>query len=381
MSYYILPKNNNSININPTITDVSLSYPYISHSLYNYYNDIKEQIMDLSLKEQDISFNIYERMVNPYEFIFSKVPGSKYSVSKLKPATNLFYDFLEISTTLNIFEFFKHKTINTLHITKNHIDSIECFEMIRENYVDNIFYTENTNDHFIKSLNNNSFDFLFFELQNNTTQLYIKSFIDCITIILNFQNKNGISVIKIDNMFYKPIVDLLYLLASLFEKIYIIKPNTSNVTTFDKYIVCKNFILNDNRSYHHKIIYQRLYNVLTMMENGGYLHSIIDNVIPYHFKIKLDDINIIIGQQQLESLDQIINLLKNKNKGDKIESVRKLHIQKSVNWCEKYKIPYNKFTEKINIFLPIIKEMQEMHSIQDLSEMQEMQEIIEIGEI
>ena len=78
--------------------------------------------------------------------------------------------------------------------------------------------------------------------------------------------------------------------------------------------------------------------------------------MPYYFLNKIDDINIIIGQQQLESLNQIINILKSKNKEDKIESYKKNSIQKSINWCEKYKIPYNKFLDKINIFLPIIKE-------------------------
>ena len=68
--------------------------------------------------------------------------------------------------------------------------------------------------------------------------------------------------------------------------------------------------------------------------------------------MKLDDINIIFGQQQLESLDLVINILKNKNKDDKIESIKKNNIQKSVAWCEKYKIPCNKFSDKINIFLP-----------------------------
>ena len=77
--------------------------------------------------------------------------------------------------------------------------------------------------------------------------------------------------------------------------------------------------------------------------------------LPYYFTTKLDDMNITIGQQQLEALDQIISILKNKNKDDKIETIKKSNIQKSVSWCEKYKIPCNKFTEKINIFLPIIK--------------------------
>ena len=72
---------------------------------------------------------------------------------------------------------------------------------------------------------------------------------------------------------------------------------------------------------------------------------------------KLDDINMTIGQQQIESLDLIINLLKNKNKEEKIELIKKNSIQKSVAWCEKHKIPCNKFSEKTNIFLPINKEI------------------------
>jgi hypothetical protein len=67
--------------------------------------------------------------------------------------------------------------------------------------------------------------------------------------------------------------------------------------------------------------------------------------------------NIIIGQQQLESLDLVINIFKNNNKEEKIELIKKTNIQKSVSWCEKYKIPCNKFSEKTNIFLPINKEI------------------------
>jgi hypothetical protein len=81
--------------------------------------------------------------------------------------------------------------------------------------------------------------------------------------------------------------------------------------------------------------------------------SIFDFDIPYYFKNKIDDMNIIIGQQQIEAFDQIITIYKNKNKDDKIECIKKVNIQKSVSWCEKYKIPCNKFTEKINMFLPI----------------------------
>jgi hypothetical protein len=86
------------------------------------------------------------------------------------------------------------------------------------------------------------------------------------------------------------------------------------------------------------------------------IQSIIDQEIPYHFINKIDDINIINGQQQLESIIQIINILKNKNKEEKFEYIKKTNIQKSVNWCEKFKIPCNKFSDRINIFLPITKD-------------------------
>ena len=97
--------------------------------------------------------------------------------------------------------------------------------------------------------------------------------------------------------------------------------------------------------------------------NNRNIVSIIDYEIPCYFVNKIDDINIIIGQQQLESLDQIINIIKNKNKEERVETIKKSNIQKSVSWCEKLKIPYNKFSEKTNIFLPIIKENKEADKI------------------
>ena len=45
-----------------------------------------------------------------------------------------------------------------------------------------------------------------------------------------------------------------------------------------------------------------------------------------------------------------------------------MNVQKSINWCEKMKIPYNKiynkFSEKPNIFLPIINDDLEIEDIE-----------------
>ena len=78
-------------------------------------------------------------------------------------------------------------------------------------------------------------------------------------------------------------------------------------------------------------------------------------MLPTFFLNKLEEFNIITGQQELNAMNQIISLMKMKNKEDKIENYKKINVHKCISWCEKYKIPSNKFNEKNNIFLPLIK--------------------------
>jgi len=359
MSYYLLPKIYNFLNVNPK-DDTNECEIYSSYSLYNFYNNTKKQIDILCSKENSQSITSYDeliKIVHPYEYIFFKVPGSKFSVSKLKPQTNVFYDLLEIFVTLNIFDLYTNKPIKTLHVSLTCEDSNECVQMVRENYDDDSFlnFIDN-NDEMYKAINNTKFDFIFFNKPQTDINLYIIKLIEFVMTILRYQANGGTSIIKVDNIFHKPVVDLIYLLSSLFEKVYIIKPNTNNITTFEKYIVCKNYnVICDTKLELHKSNYYKLQSFVKNLNNRNIV-SIIDYEIPCYFVNKIDDINIIIGQQQLESLDQIINIIKNKNKDERVETIKKSNIQKSVSWCEKLKIPYNRFSEKTNIFLPIIKE-------------------------
>jgi hypothetical protein len=169
MSYYILPKNNNNIIVEPYNDNDTECLPFVSLSIYNYYTQISNEINliceNKNEEHDDTSCNtIVEliKVINPYEYIFSRVPGSKFSVSKLKPQSNLFYDFLEIVITLNIFDSFKSQNINTLHISSYYEDSIECSEMLRENFCDEtIFFRKNEEENF-KYLTERNIDFIFF---------------------------------------------------------------------------------------------------------------------------------------------------------------------------------------------------------------------------
>jgi hypothetical protein len=341
MSYYILPKNINIVNVNPETTD-NETLPFISFSLLNYYNILNNEI---------VNNNYYDliKIVNSYEFVYSNVTGLKYSISKLKNNTNLFYDLIEIMYNLNIIDDFKYKNISILNISNNDSDCLDCINIFRENYKDNNIYFKNF-DVDIKL--ENKFNLIFF-LSDYDSKEYSLSILKVLLIILNNQSYGGNIIIKLKDIFYKPIIDFFYIISSLYEKVYITKPNTNNITTFEKYIVCKNFIIDENNNY-LKSNYQKILNFIKNL-NGKYIKQITNDDIPYYFKTKISDFNTIIGQQQLEALNLIISIYKSKNKEEKIEIIKKSNIQKSILWCEKYKIPNNKINEK-NIFLPIINE-------------------------
>ena len=372
MSYYILPKINTKFKINMRFDDKEY-VTYTSHSLFIYYKNIYAQLEKMCLTNLELhSVEEVTKIINPYEFIFSKVPGSKFSVSKLKPKTNFFYDFLEISNSSNIFENIESSSINSLHITPHFLDILYCTELLRENNSDATIAFETINKELYKTISGNKYEFIFYEMENEkmdngkidnekmeNVNNYVLGLLNILKIILKCQSEKGTCVIKINTLFHKPVIDILYILNSLYEKVSIIKPSTSNIISFDKYIVCKNFIRDEKKSDLYKNYYcslkeQCAYYYLTNATAN--IQSIIDEELPCFFINKIDDINNIIGQQQLESMLQVINIMKNKNKDDKIECVKKGNIQKSVNWCEKFKIPCNKFSEKFNIFLPAVKE-------------------------
>lgn len=357
MSYFLLPKVNHIINVNPTSSNEINTKQYVSNSLCKYYNETRNQIMRC-LNANEEEYVEFTKIVNPYEFIYSKVPSFKFSVSKLKPVSNLFYELLEICINVNLFSEYGHLKINMLYFTRNTNDAIECFEMIRETYSDTIIYfNEITNENSMK-IDATKFDFLFFEIPKED---YFSSLIRALMIIYKNQDRSGVCIIKIHEMYHKAVIDFLYILSSLYDKTYLLKPYACNVVSYDKYIICKKYNADENRMKIYKLNYFRLSIFLDKLTNladqtNVSIQSLLDFNIPYYFFTKIDDISIILGHQQIEALDLIISILKHKNKEEKIENIKKVSIQKAILWCEKYKIPCNKFSEKPNIFLPVNNE-------------------------
>ena len=367
MTYYILPKNNVPLCIKPSFLPTTNLVPYISQSLIYYLNKLKYQISTISQNEKEKeNLDSIIKSVNTYEFIFTNVPNSILSVSKVKPESNIFYELLEIFSTCGIEEIIVSiNSLQSLHSSPNHYSSIYLLNIIRENKSDSfngIHFDSEAIKHFFSfsvpdsdSNKTQKFDFFYFEFNSydyHDNKLYFSNVIDTLNIITQHQNNNGISIIKIDNIFCKLIVDALFILSTFFDQVYIIKPQVSNILSSDRFIVCKKFIVSENvkdiQIQLQKVVDNiQLYN----LQENMIIESLIENPVSYIFINKIEESNIVIGLHQLETYDQIISIVKNKNKDEKIETLKRNHIQKCISWCDKYKIPHNKFIDKTNIFL------------------------------
>ena len=372
MSYCTLPRKQITCDINPTFGENVT--PFITFSLLTYLKKMQNQLNfhELNHKNNDEENSIYKneynidffyKIINPYEFVHFKVLNSKFSVSKIKAESRIFYTFMELINSFNLLESFFNINIKTLHCGSNNSSTIECMNIFRENNNDvNYDINYDANDGFkpsifdtelLSNIELNKINFLYFEINEafeNDVNKYTYNFIIILYFIFNYQSNNGVCVIKLNSLVYKPILDIVYLLTNIYEKVHINKPNISSAFSDERFIICKNFLNYSKKD----IILKQLKTIMNDFENKQKkIISLIDKELPYYFLNKIEESNIIIGQQQLEHFDSLINIIKNKNKNDKIETLKRNNIQKCILWCEKNKIPYNKLIDKLNIFLPV----------------------------
>lgn len=96
-----------------------------------------------------------------------------------------------------------------------------------------------------------------------------------------------------------------------------------------------------------------MYNNFDNLNSNLYIETIFNFKYGRTFISKIEEINIIIGKKQIDNIVTTLNLMMNK-KFDKIDYLKKKHIQKCIRWCEKYNINFNKNLKSTNIFLSSI---------------------------
>jgi 23S rRNA U2552 (ribose-2'-O)-methylase RlmE/FtsJ len=438
MTYYLIPKSNflSHKYIDCVLSD-EIPIPVISNSLSNYLYEIKEE-----LESQEKDWDIFKKYTNPYEYIHSQIPQRKKCVSKYKPLSRSYFKMIEM---VSLFDFnFGPQPIRTFHLAEGPGGFIEAIAGIRQcpqdQYVGMTILDDNNDpnipawkktEHFLRQNKNvyiekgatgtgnilalenleyckekygSSMDLITadggfdFSLDFNQQEIIIARLLYAqIAYAILMQKRGGSFVLKIFDIFMQHSIDLIYILSTFYEKVYIIKPQTSRYANSEKYIVCKGFLFgvadpllcatkgvrsanngvlaeeeysyiqkysiskaalfsrdiskgphsdtstvraSDDEQYFYPILHRSF---VKMMASDKFIHRFINISIPINFVTRLEEYNAIFGQQQIENIYYTISLIKNKNRQDKIDNLIKTNVQKCVSWCNKYNVPYLTF--------------------------------------
>uniref|UniRef100_A0A6C0KE58 Ribosomal RNA methyltransferase FtsJ domain-containing protein n=1 Tax=viral metagenome TaxID=1070528 RepID=A0A6C0KE58_9ZZZZ len=399
MSYFILPKIASLLDLN------NLKLKLRNAKNENYEKNEGEIFINYSvsktLKEckKDIHNCIEEwdnikKITNPFEFIHTIIPDCKTSVSKKLPLSRSYFKMIEICKTLDL-TFSNKPSINSFHLAEGPGGFIEALVDMRKNAKDsyygmtlqsyessvpgwkkssqflekykdkviiengkdrmgNLYNPENfsyCHDKYANTMNvitgDGGFDFSNnYNLQEDDAIRLIYTEV-CYAIML--QKFHGHFILKMFDIFLKSSVDILYLLSHLYEDVYIFKPNTSRYANSEKYIVCKDFRLINSHSI-SRIFYNHLQE-LNKHDDSKFITEFFNKEYYTIYKNSIIEINTILGQQQMENINLTIVLIKQLKKKDKIETLKKQHINNATEWCKKYEIEYHDKITTNNIFL------------------------------
>ena len=351
----------------------NIKYSYINETLRSYLHGIKKEIDDYQTQ-----WDKYKKYSNTYEFINTTVnyKNKNLCVCSYKPISRSYYKMIEI---INFHKFNFPKNMKSFHLAEGPGGFIEALCNIRNNPNDlyhgitlmdshtdvpkwkkaenfmnkhknikliygpkndgNLYLKHNLN--FIRQNYSKSMDFITadggfdYSSDFNAQEESSLNLIFCeILYAIIMQKKGGSFVLKVFDCFTNVMVELVYLLCYLYDEVFFMKPNTSRSANSEKYIVCKNFRDVKNLSSIIETIIQQFQNL-----DKSTIYKFLSIEVSDFFKNKLEEINYIFGQQQIENISQTINYIKDSSTDDKIEKIKSLNISKCIKWCKKYNMP------------------------------------------
>jgi hypothetical protein len=147
---------------------------------------------------------------------------------------------------------------------------------------------------------------------NNKEQLHYGLILSEIYSAIYLQQQNGHFILKVFDIFTETSINLLYLLTICYKQVYIYKPKTSRPTNSEKYIICKNFRLNDIQKNHIISSLDNCYHKIKK-SNKKYISLSLFKSIPQFFVDKIYNINKILLDIQCDFLKRAIILCDDDN--------------------------------------------------------------------
>jgi 23S rRNA U2552 (ribose-2'-O)-methylase RlmE/FtsJ len=381
MTYFLLPrtfsKTFTSIEYTELPTDTSPIL--VSGTLSQYLSSLKEKITP---KEK--LWDIYKKYTNPYEYIHTPIPTKKRSISKIKPISRSYFKMVEITLLFDLLNKYQDTSIRSFHLAEGPGGFIEALATIRNNTLDSYYgmtlidkaqcsniptwkkskdFLGRFTNVILESGSDNTGNILILENLRYCKEKY-ESSMDIITgdggfdfstdfnhqeiaiskllygqfaFAITMQKKGGHFILKIFDSFMKHTLDIIYLLSSFYQKVYIIKPKTSRYANSEKYIVCMGFLYDSTDEYYPFIES----GFIQMMKTGENPCQFLNLPLPYYFIQKIEEYNSIFGQKQIQNIYYTLSLIGNQHKNERIDALINTNIQKSVDWCIKYNIHYH----------------------------------------
>tara|TARA_A100001015_G_C15018722_1_gene726857 strand:- start:1071 stop:2246 length:1176 start_codon:yes stop_codon:yes gene_type:complete len=375
--------------------EISMNYEYqkkdeliLNPSLKEEVSKIKQEIEKYANKWDE-----YKKITNKYEYINSSFYLEKLNINSCvcsyKPISRSYFKMIEILTQ---FKFNLPQVINSFHLAEGPGGFIEALEKFRscrhdtytgmtliqtndrdipkwskiQNYMKqhpnikleygpkkdgNLYYKHNLD--YIYENHKNKYDFITadggfdYSVDFNKQEENSINLIFCeVLYALILQKQGGSFVLKIFDMFHQTTNEILYLLCYFYKQVYVYKPNTSREANSEKYIICKNFTMNNQYNNIILSLCSKFYDLSKQK-----LYGIFKFNLNSYFLSKIQEINAIYGQQQVENILNTINYIHDNNKTNKerLEKIKLSNIQKCIKWCKDQNQPiYPIILQQIN---------------------------------
>ena len=387
---FLLPKlteneiENNSIDLLFESKE-TCSHNIINKSLNFYLKSIKKQI------DGKNDWDKFKKLTFSYEYISSRIDYSEKRICNYEPISRAFFKIYEIIYNLDILS--NKKNINTFHLAEGPGGFIEATAYYRKNkndkyygitLIDNknknipnwdkckrvmrkyknikildgpskdgdIFNYDNLN--YIIDNFSNCMDFItgdggidYSEDFNNQEQMTINLIVAQVIYALIMQKQGGHFILKIFDCFYENTINILYTLSTFYENVYICKPDTSRSANSERYVVC----MNKRKTLTEKEIDNIKLNYNKITDKNIIFKRFIDKLPTYNYLLKIQEINSILGQQQLENINLTLNYIFSSNNysydnfikknKEKVKNIIKTNITKCIKWCLCYNFEYN----------------------------------------
>ena len=342
------------------------------------------------------SWDKVKKFSNEYEFIYTSSYANDYkNISSTIPISRSFFKLWEIINNYDDIIPLNTENLKTAHIAEGPGGFIECVYKyldkyninsineihgitllsnnktipnwkIKKNFInkynihlnnindgDGDLYNFNNITSFMESVKNgsdsyNCCDFItadggfdFSENFNEQEKDFIIFLICEIYIVLNLLKVGGNAVIKIYDIYSKESIKILYILTIFFEEVLIVKPLSSRPANSEKYLLCRNYIMN-NEDYNK---FNELFKEIILSKDLRLLEN--ENA-PYRFLKHITNYNKYYTDRQIRYINKTIELISKINKINSnneiinerlfLKNIYNSNKKYAIEWCKNYNI-------------------------------------------